>query len=245
MRTETLREPEATPNEDGDSGYSLGRRALLIGGAVALGSVVVGAPLQGLVSNVGGAIASGTGVSALSSLLPGGGGFRYYTVTGGYPLIKVADFRLEVGGRVRRPTTIDYAMVTGLAQTELVSEFQCVTGWIVPNVHWRGVALADILSMAGVINEGDSIEFYSSDGAYTESLTMTEARDLGALVATHMNGKPLSQAHGGPVRLFVPKMYGYKSIKWLSRISVVKSATPGYWEQRGYPVDATIGSSVL
>jgi DMSO/TMAO reductase YedYZ molybdopterin-dependent catalytic subunit len=58
-----------------------------------------------------------------------------------------------------------------------------------------------------------------------------------------MYGKPVTRAHGGPVRLYVAPMYGYKSLKWLDSIEVVPAVVPGYWERLGYDVDAWIGHS--
>ena len=62
------------------------------------------------------------------------------------------------------------------------------------------------------------------------------------IVAYRMLGGPITSSHGGPVRLYVAPMYGYKSLKWLSEIRLVEKATPGYWEQNGYPVDAWVGN---
>jgi DMSO/TMAO reductase YedYZ molybdopterin-dependent catalytic subunit len=58
-----------------------------------------------------------------------------------------------------------------------------------------------------------------------------------------MDGQPLPRPHGAPVRLVVPRMYGYKSVKWVTRIEVRNDLQPGYWEQRGYDADAWIGDS--
>jgi DMSO/TMAO reductase YedYZ molybdopterin-dependent catalytic subunit len=58
-----------------------------------------------------------------------------------------------------------------------------------------------------------------------------------------MEGRPLSRAHGGPARLFVAPMYGYKSLKWLESIEVTERIEPGYWERQGYDVDAWVGHS--
>ncbi len=80
----------------------------------------------------------------------------------------------------------------------------------------------------------------SFDGVYTETLTLAQAHESGAIVAYEMLGAPVTRDHGGPVRLYVPGMFGYKSIKWLSGIEAVDSIEPGYWEQNGYPVDAWI-----
>lgn len=88
-----------------------------------------------------------------------------------------------------------------------------------------------------------AVRFTCFDGAYTESLTLEQARRDDVLVALSMQGKPVTSAHGGPVRLYVAPMYFYKSAKWLSGIEVTKDVQPGYWEHYGYDVDAWVGRS--
>ena len=83
----------------------------------------------------------------------------------------------------------------------------------------------------------------SFDGVYTESLTMEQARRPDVIVAYEMLGGAITKAHGGPVRLYVAPMYGYKSLKWLDGIEVTDHLEPGYWEHLGYDVDAWVGRS--
>jgi DMSO/TMAO reductase YedYZ molybdopterin-dependent catalytic subunit len=118
-----------------------------------------------------------------------------------------------------------------------------VTGWRVAEVPWTGVKLSDLLAVAGLKPEGKALRFLSFDGAYSESLTLDQGRRDDVLVAYQMHDKPISDAHGGPVRLYVAPMYGYKSCKWLSEIQVVDAVVDGYWENRGYDTDAFIGKS--
>jgi DMSO/TMAO reductase YedYZ molybdopterin-dependent catalytic subunit len=87
------------------------------------------------------------------------------------------------------------------------------------------------------------VHFTSFDGEYSESLTLEQARRDDVLVALSMLGKPVTHDHGGPVRLFVAPMYGYKSAKWLSGISLTRTVETGYWESRGYDVDGWVGRS--
>lgn len=225
-----------------DDGRPVGRRLVL--GMLGLGAVgvVFGRPLldaeQSLLAPV--QLHDPTG---LSGLVPAGAGFRFYSVTGGQPERSAADYRLRVSGLVDRPASLTLADLRGLPQTALVRDFQCVTGWRVPQVHWSGVRLADLLDHAGASKTAGAIRFTSFDGTYTESLTMAQARRDDVLVATHMLGKPVTRAHGGPVRLYVAAMYGYKSLKWLGGIEVTDRVTPGYWEDLGYDVDAWVGRS--
>ena len=63
------------------------------------------------------------------------------------------------------------------------------------------------------------------------------------MLALDMDGKPLSRPHGAPARVVMPQMYGYKSVKWVTRIEVRTDVLPGYWEQHGYDADAWLGRS--
>jgi DMSO/TMAO reductase YedYZ molybdopterin-dependent catalytic subunit len=181
--------------------------------------------------------------TGLTGLLPGAY-FRIYTVTDGYPGADPATYRLRVDGLVANPFDVSIPELEALPPTRLVRDFQCVTGWRVPGVHWQGVALSALLDRAGVQAAGKAVRFESFDGLYTESLTLTEAYRPDVIVAYSMLGGPVSREHGGPVRLYVAPMYGYKSIKWLSRVEVVDRVEPGYWESVGnYDIEAWVGHS--
>jgi DMSO/TMAO reductase YedYZ molybdopterin-dependent catalytic subunit len=181
--------------------------------------------------------------TGLSQLIPAAGGFRIYSVTGSLPYESDGAYRLTVDGMVQQPLTLTVSDLRSMAPTSLVSDFQCVTGWRVPGVHWTGVKLSTILAEVGVKPGGNALTFDSFDGTYTESLTMAQAQRPDVLVAYEMLGAPVTRDHGGPVRLFVAPMYGYKSCKWLSRITVVPQVVPGYWEDLGYDVNAWVGKS--
>ncbi len=216
-------------------GAPIGRRAVVgILGLGALG-IVFGRDVQHGVSKVLGPVRD----TGLAGLLPGGGGFELYTVTGGYPL-PPPDYHLRVGGLVERPLRLTVSDLEALPATRLTADFQCVTGWEVSNVHWVGVRLDDLAAHAGALPSATAFELRSFDGVYTESLTRTQAEQTGALVAYSMLGAPVTRDHGGPLRLYVPGMFGYKSIKWLSEIDLVERPVPGYWEDNGYPVNAWI-----
>ena len=181
--------------------------------------------------------------TGLSSLIPGAGGWRFYSVTSSEPSLTPSEVAISVSGLVNHPTTLTFDALAALPQTQETHDFQCVTGWRVPDVSWQGVALRDLLAHVGVQPTAQALRFTSADGEYTESLTLDQARSDGVLVATHMQGQVVSRAHGGPVRLYVPQMYGYKSLKWLKGIEVTDRVDPGYWEVRGYDVNAYVGAS--
>ncbi|GAA2237682.1 MULTISPECIES: molybdopterin-dependent oxidoreductase [Kitasatospora] len=222
----------------GGEGPPVGRRVVL--GMLGLGAagVAAGPYLQRAVEGVASKDPTG-----LSDLLPGGGGFRYYSVTGSVPVRTAADYTLTVGGLVDRPTTYRLADLQALRQRRIVHDVQCVTGWRVPGTPFEGVPLADLLQAAGVRPEATAVSFGCFDGSYTESLTLDQAQREDVLVALRMQDQPLGHAHGGPVRLYVAPMYFYKSAKWLDSITLTSTVQPGYWEHFGYDVDAWVGRS--
>lgn len=224
--------------EHDDRGSPIGRRVVLgMAGLGALGVVFGGAASD----TIARALSGGGGGAA--GVVPAAGGFRYYSVTGSEPERTEKSYRLEVGGLVRKERTLRLADLRRLPSTGLTRDFQCVTGWRVPDVPWSGVRLADLLDRVGVQPGAKAVLFHSFDGEYTESLTLAQAMRRDVLVATSMYGKPVTRSHGGPVRLYVAPMYGYKSLKWLGRIEVSDKVVPGFWERRGYDVDAWVGRS--
>ncbi|MEU1370140.1 molybdopterin-dependent oxidoreductase [Streptomyces sp. NPDC005803] len=181
--------------------------------------------------------------TGLTGLLPNGGGFRYYSVATSVPKKSAADYRLTVDGLVDRPASYTLGALQHMEQTRMVRDVQCVTGWRVPETPFEGVRLSALLDAAGVRPGAKAVRFTCFDGAYSESLTLDQARRADVLVALRMRDEPVSHSHGGPVRLYVAPMYFYKSAKWLSGITVTDSVRPGYWEKLGYDVDAWVGRS--
>jgi DMSO/TMAO reductase YedYZ molybdopterin-dependent catalytic subunit len=223
-------------------GAPVGRRVFL--GLLGLGAlgVVGGAQLQDGLSAALAPVMT-RDPTGLVALFPLGNAFRYYSVTGGVDRQGASDYRLSVSGLVARPGRHTLAELQAMPQTQLVRDFQCVTGWRVPDVPWAGVRLGHLLDLAGPAPEATAVRLTSFDGTYTESLTIEQARRDDVLVALRMLDGPVSHDHGGPVRLYVAPMYGYKSLKWLSGIELTRTVAPGYWEDRGYSVDGWVGTS--
>jgi DMSO/TMAO reductase YedYZ molybdopterin-dependent catalytic subunit len=229
-------------DETSDNGTAVGRRVFL--GMLGLGAagIVWGAGASDAVSRLLRPITTKDG-TGLSSLIPTAGRFRFYSVVGFSPHRTNADYRLTVGGLVDKPLNLTLADLQAMPSVRMVKDFQCVTGWRVPEVPWTGVRLSDVLDAAGAQSSASALAFTSFDGEYTESLTMAQARRPDVIVAYQLEDKPISADHGGPVRLYVAPMYGYKSCKWLGGIEVVDRVEPGYWENLGYDVDGWIGKS--
>lgn len=178
----------------------------------------------------------------LAGVVPSSG-WRIYTVASTMPRFDEASWRLEVGGLVDKELSLSYADLRALPRVTQVSTFHCVTGWVIPNVTWTGVRIGELLQRAGAQPEGKALAFTSYEQPYVDSLTREQALLPDVLLAYEMDGRSLPREHGAPLRLVVPKMYGYKSVKWVSRIDLTTQPEDGYWELRGYDRDAWIGRS--
>jgi DMSO/TMAO reductase YedYZ molybdopterin-dependent catalytic subunit len=192
-----------------------------------------------------------TATGALGSLVPDSvgtivptGGWRIYTIASQMPELDPAAFRLRIDGLVKTPTTYTLADLRRMPTEQQVSDFHCVTGWSVNDVTWNGVRLKTLLSAAGPLSGARALRFVSAERPYDDSLTLEQAFLPDVMLAFDMDGSPLSRPHGGPVRLVMPRMYGYKNVKWVDRIEVIDDENYlGYWEQRGYDRDAWLGRS--
>jgi len=159
------------------------------------------------------------------------------------PTFDPGTFRLDVTGLVGSPASYTLADLKAMPRADQVSDFHCVTGWSVSNVRWGGVRIADLLEAAGAQSNVAALNFVSAESPYEDSLTLEQALLPDVMLAYEMDGGPISRPHGAPVRLVMPQMYGYKSVKWVNRIELGTTALPGYWEQNGYDSDAWLGNS--
>ena len=181
--------------------------------------------------------------NSVQSIVPTGG-WRIYTVSNGLPNVDPEAYRLTLNGEVGKPVSYTLGDLRRMQLETQVSDFHCVTGWSVKNVTWHGIRLRKLFQEAGLKPSAKALRFVSIENPYDDALTLDQAFLPDVMVALDMNGKPVSRAHGGPVRLVIPDMYGYKSVKWLGQIEAISNANyRGYWEQRGYDTDAWLGRS--
>jgi DMSO/TMAO reductase YedYZ molybdopterin-dependent catalytic subunit len=149
------------------------------------------------------------------------------------PTIISDEWKLEIAGLVKKPTTLNWAEINALPQTEVETDIHCVTKWSKFSTHWSGVSLDFIMSEYGVSAEATHLIAHSYDG-YTTNIPLDEIRGGKALVALSYEDSTIPPEHGGPARLFVPHLYFWKSAKWLKKIEFVEGDQPGFWEVRGY-----------
>jgi DMSO/TMAO reductase YedYZ molybdopterin-dependent catalytic subunit len=214
-----------------------GRRAFLALLAGGVSSLAWAGPASGIFSPLTSQFSQ-----LLGDLLPVGG-WRIYTVSGSMPLFDERVWRLEITGLVERPVSLTYAQLQSLPRAEQVTDFHCVTGWSVPKVRWAGVRFADLLALARPSSAAKAIRFVSLENPYQDSLTLEQALVPDVMLAYELDGKPLSRPHGSPARVVIPEMYGYKGVKWLTRMELVDHQPTGYWEALGYDQNAWVGRS--
>lgn len=150
-----------------------------------------------------------------------------------HPEIDPATWTLTVGGSVERPLTWTWRDFLSQPQTQIVSDFHCVTTWSTFDNEWTGVAFRHLLHLARPRPEARFVFFTSYDG-YTTNLPLDACDDEDVLLAATWNGEPLPREHGGPARVLVPKRYAWKGAKWVKTITFLEQDRPGYWEVRGY-----------
>lgn len=149
------------------------------------------------------------------------------------PRVDTVTWELTVDGLVENPVRWTWADLAAQPAFESVSDMHCVTSWSRFDNRWRGVSARHLLSMVRPKPEARHVVFHAYDG-YTTNLALEVFDDGDALLATHWEGQPISRDHGGPVRVIVPKIYLWKSAKWVKRLEFVADDRRGYWEVRGY-----------
>jgi DMSO/TMAO reductase YedYZ molybdopterin-dependent catalytic subunit len=149
------------------------------------------------------------------------------------PAVATEDWRLVVDGLVEHPLSWDWAAFRALPVFRDVSDIHCVTAWSRFDNAWEGVSARDILAAVQPKPEARFVIFHSCDD-YTTNLSLADFAEPDVLLAHSWQGRPLPREHGGPVRAIVPRLYFWKSAKWIRRIELVASDRPGFWEERGY-----------
>jgi hypothetical protein len=167
------------------------------------------------------------------------GYFRIYSVRTDSPIFDPKTWKLTITGLVNQPLELTFQELMALPKNTYVHDFHCVTGWSVMGVKWEGIPFAELVSRAKA--QGPYVKIYSSDLIYTETYELAQLMNKNVLLVYQLDDKPLLVSQGAPLRLFHPDMYGYKSIKWVSKIEFTDKREPGYWEEKeGYNLNGYI-----
>jgi len=153
------------------------------------------------------------------------------------PPIDPKDFRLTVSGLVDNPIDWGWDEFQAQPQVQITTDIHCVTTWSRYDNVWEGVTGQHFLAVVNPKPEAKFMVFHSHDG-YTTNIPIQAFAEPDVILAHRWNGQPISRQHGGPVRPIIPKLYLWKSAKWVKHITFLDKDAPGFWEVRGYHNDA-------
>lgn len=149
------------------------------------------------------------------------------------PEVTADKFRLDVVGEVEHPLSLDFAAFMALPQSESVSDMHCVTQWTRYDNAWQGVSARALLERAVPKAAARHVIFHAHDG-YTTNVRLDQFDQPDVFLVHRWNGGAIPRQHGGPVRVLIPRLYLWKSAKWVNRIEMAAGDQPGFWETRGY-----------
>lgn len=149
------------------------------------------------------------------------------------PAFDPEHYRFKVTGLVENPIDFTFAQLQELPATDFSADFHCVTKWSRFDIKWKGVLWAEIVKLVKPKAEARFVIEYGLDG-YTTNVPLNELSKQNVALVHQLDGAPLPLEHGGPLRLIIPHLYGWKGSKFLTSLDFVAKDEPGFWEVRGY-----------
>ncbi len=156
---------------------------------------------------------------------------------GATPRFDKETWSFRMFGLVQGEAEISYDQFMSLPQKAQVSDFHCVTQWSRLANTWEGVGVRDLMALIK-LDPGAKHVMVHCDGGYTTNLPLGVLLDDDVMFAHRHEGQDLTPEHGWPLRLIVPKRYGWKSAKWVRALEFIAEDRPGFWETHGYHNDA-------
>jgi len=163
------------------------------------------------------------------------------TVTDRFPILHEGDvptydmstWSIKIFGEVENELTFSFDELMNMPQTDITCDIHCVTRWSKLDTHWTGIKFSDLLPMLGVKPDAKYVMVHG-DNDYTTNVPLEDLLRDNILLAHSYEGEPLTEKHGGPMRLIVPHLYFWKSCKWITGFEFMKEDAPGFWEQNGF-----------
>ncbi|MEP7366213.1 MAG: sulfite oxidase-like oxidoreductase [Acidobacteriota bacterium] len=153
----------------------------------------------------------------------------------GPPRIDLDAWRFRIWGGVNREVDLSWADFQQLPRVKVFADFHCVTRWSRLGNVWEGVSAKHLLELAGGLKQDTKFVLaYGYDYGWSTNLPIGEFTADDALVALTHDGVPLAPEHGAPARLIVPRLYAWKSAKWVAGLEFLTEDTAGFWERNGY-----------
>jgi len=158
-----------------------------------------------------------------------------------WPVLHVGDvppfdpqtWDFQVTGLLERSIRLTWDEFRGLPMKEATADMHCVTRWSRFDVRWEGVPFSEIMKLTGRKTEAKYVMVHAEHN-YTSNVPLDDLMRPTTLFALKHNGEPLPPEHGYPLRLVVPHLYAWKSVKWVRGIRLMAHDAPGFWEENGY-----------
>jgi DMSO/TMAO reductase YedYZ molybdopterin-dependent catalytic subunit len=153
----------------------------------------------------------------------------------GPPELDLAGWRFRLSGLVDHQTEWTWEEFLRLPRRKVFADFHCVTRWSRLGNLWEGVTTRELVQLAGGVRpEARFVTVHGYDRGWTTNLPLEDFLAEDSIVATLHDGEPLSLEHGAPARLIVPRLYAWKSAKWVAGAEFTAEDRPGFWEANGY-----------
>jgi DMSO/TMAO reductase YedYZ molybdopterin-dependent catalytic subunit len=152
---------------------------------------------------------------------------------GGMPTLDLTTYVLSVGGMVKEKRLFPWQDIMAMPKSRVNCRLTSVSGWSV-RADWEGIKWNDFLQEISVDTGANYVRFSTVGGSYTTVVGAADLENSRALLAYGVNGDRIEPDYGGPLRMVIPNLWGYKSCKWLGEIDFIDQMEGGYWEDRGY-----------
>ena len=152
---------------------------------------------------------------------------------GSVPEFDPARWNFRTAGLVESPLLLSWQQFQALPKVQVKADFHCVTRWSRFDNRWEGVAFKTICQMTRPRIQATHVLVHAEEG-FTANVPLADLLESNVLFAHKHDGEPLPAEHGGPLRLVVPKLYAWKSAKWVRGLEFIPHDRPGFWEQNGY-----------
>ncbi|AIE88060.1 sulfite oxidase-like oxidoreductase [Fimbriimonas ginsengisoli] len=152
----------------------------------------------------------------------------------GSPEIDLDEWELKIGGLVKEPKTLDLEAFQALPRAKVFADMHCVTRWSRLGNLWEGVPTSALKELVEIDAKATHVLAFGYDEGWTTNVPIEEFFAEDVLLADLHDGRPIPLDHGGPVRLVVPRLYAWKSAKWIHAIEFLSGDQAGFWEKGGY-----------
>jgi DMSO/TMAO reductase YedYZ molybdopterin-dependent catalytic subunit len=154
---------------------------------------------------------------------------------GPVPLFRPRTWDFRVFGLVEEQLRLSWEEFLNLPQSEVFADMHCVTRWSRFDNRWGGLLAAELMKRVKLRPEARHVMVYGENN-YTANLPLSDFLRPTTIFAMRHDGEPLTAEHGYPLRLVVPNLYAYKSVKWVRGIELLDRESPGLWEFNGYHI---------